>query len=458
MSLNPPQRRTGIIRGRGQVEMDTLLPLFANLVEKNTPLPVEKFDSVMISGLETLFPEKSEKTLRNYFTEIIGQLYAMYFVEDGIAQLSPLALKLIEDGDQPAFFKVLASRLQFPNPSSKKQTYDQEVSDGLGVRPLVLVLETLRKAHDKKDSVSLLEIAYFILNSEEALKGTHTGASIYADITKARSIKKQIPTLSGSRALQHIKEGMNLLVVANLVRESVSQYQINPWEMETITEICKDGSNGQIFRVRNASESHFDFQQLWKKHLTSLVSVPIDIFNTKVEALAGGIPPKLVSSKIPRQAHEIGRKGELLVIELENLHLSDAYPGEGLQALDYTAKRGIGFDILSIFYNDPVKNRLPHQIEVKTTARVTKPDLSKYTTPDGFTLTRSEKQALDTYGDGFSIYRVFIYVGGSIVQILRDPSKLAQRGKFTLTPETWSAQFTPSEHLGAKNIIEVDSE
>ena len=75
MSLRPSQRRTVIIRGRGQTEMDTLLPISANLVERNTPLAPADFDSAMIKSISAIFPNQTNKTYRNYLTEIIGQLF-----------------------------------------------------------------------------------------------------------------------------------------------------------------------------------------------------------------------------------------------------------------------------------------------------------------------------------------------------------------------------------------------
>ena len=230
MSLRPNQRRTVIIRGRGQTEMDTLLPIFANLVERNTPLAPIDFDSAMIKSISAIFPNQTNKTYRNYLTEIIGQLFSMFYLENNQVELAPLSLKLLEDGDQPAFFKVIVSRLQFPNPSAKKHKFDAEVSDGLGVKPLVLVLELLRVAHEHKDRVSFDELAFYVLNSFEALTGKHTGSTLYADIQRSRLSKVIIPPFVGSAARQHIKESLNLLALANLIRTDSFEYWINQFE------------------------------------------------------------------------------------------------------------------------------------------------------------------------------------------------------------------------------------
>jgi hypothetical protein len=454
MSLRPLQRRTVIIRGRGQTEMDTLLPIFANMVERNTPLAPADFENAMIRNLEAVFPEYSNKTHRNYLTEIIGQLFSMFYIDEGQVELAPLALKLVNDSDQPAFFKVLISRLQFPNPSAKKFKYDEELSDGLAVKPLVLVLDLLRVAHKHKDKISFDEIAYFVLNSREALTGMHSGATLYEDIITSRAAKVSIPTFQGSAAKQHIKESLNLLLLANLVRSNSFEYWVNQFETEAINEICKNHATEELFRARDAFESHHEYQQAWKKYLTNISTAPAAILTTNVAALGTAAPLRLVPGKPKRRATDIGREGELLVIDLENAAIDKSFPGKGWIAQDYTAKRGIGFDIESIFHDEPELNGTSHRIEVKSTLRVTKPDIRTAKAPDSFTLTRSEKRAVDEYRESFSIYRVYIYAGGYDVHILRNPFELSGKNILDLSPETWSASYVPAAIPAHYRIIE----
>jgi hypothetical protein len=454
MSLHPPQRRTVIIRGRGQTEMDTLLPIFATLVERNTPLPTGDFEAAMIKNLEAIFPGQTNKTHRNYLTEIVGQLFSMFYVDAGLVEIAPLTLKLVEDGDQPAFFKVLISRLQFPNPSAKKHKYDQEVADGLGIKPLVLVLDLLQTAHQHKDKISFEEIAYYVLNSTEALMGKHTGSTLYAIILRSRAAKVVIPSFQGSAARQHIKEALNLLILANLVRSDSLEYWVNQFEEEAINAICSQAATDNLFRLRGGFESHDDYQQAWKIFLTDISSVPVDLYSTKVAALGAVAPLRLIAGKPKRRATDIGREGELLVIDLENAAIELAFPGSGWVAQDYTAKRGIGFDIESIFHNVPALHGTPHRIEVKSTVRVTKPDLRTATAPDSFVLTRSEKKALDVYKETFSIYRVYIYAGGYDIHILRNPLELTKKSILNLSPDTWSADYLPSAIPPHYEIIE----
>jgi hypothetical protein len=434
--------------------MDTLLPIFANLVERNTPLSPADFDLAMIKSISSIFPNQTNKTYRNYLTEIIGQLFSMYYLENNQIELAPLALKLIEDGDQPAFFKVIVSRLQFPNPSAKKHKYDSEVADGLGVKPLVLVLDLLKVAHEHNDRISFDELAFYVLNSLEALSGKHTGVTLYADIQRARLSQIIIPPFVGSAARQHIKESLNLLSLANLIRTDSLEYWINQFEMDAIQEICRIPSTESLFRSRNTFETHDEYQQSWKKYLTDISTSPIGIFATQVAALGSIAPQRLVAGKPKRRATDIGREGELLVMDLENEEIEIAFPGKGWSAQDYTAKRGIGFDIESIFYSEPSLIGTPHRIEVKSTVRVTKPDLRNSLAPDGFTLTRSEMRAVEAYKETFSIYRVYIYAGGYDIHILRNPAELNKNKIMNFVPDTWSADYLPSAIPPHYQIIE----
>lgn len=434
--------------------MDTLLPIFASLVERNTPLAPADFDQAMIKSIESIFPGQTNKTHRNYLTEIIGQLFSMYYFDGDKVEIAPLALKLIEDGDQPAFFKVIVSRLQFPNPSAKKHKYDEEVADNLAVKPLVLVLDLLRVAHEQKDRISFEEIAFYVLNSLESLTGIQTGESLFADIVRSRAAKIVLPTFSGSAARQHIKESLNLLLLANLIRTDSFVYWINQFETEAISEICKTPATKNLFRRKGVLESHEEYQQAWKIFLTDISTIPSGIFATRVEALGAVLPLRLVPGKPKRRTTDIGREGELLVIDLENEAIEKAFPGKGWIAQDYTAKRGIGFDIESIFHSEPILIGKPHRIEVKSTVRVTKPDLRGANTPDSFTLTRSEKKAVDVYKETFSIYRVYIYAGGYDIHILRNPSALHKDLMLELSPDTWSAYYLPINMPEGCPIIE----
>jgi hypothetical protein len=448
------QRRTVIIRGRGQRELDTLLPIFCSLVERTTPRKYEAFETIMIDELRKVVPGQTEKTIRNYFTEILGQLFANFYVESGEAQASPLSLKLNQDGDQPFFFKVLILRLQFPNPSSKRHKYDEEVHDNLGVRPLVLVLQVMRELEAHGIRVSFYELAYHILNSLEALRGLIAPQVIARRIIEYRHVKFPYPDFSGSFDRQHIKESLNLLYLANLIRSDSDSYWLNSHEKKSIDFICATPANQGLFRRRGEDESHFEFQNSWKRSWTSLASLNLGDLQTSSSSFRSDRPQILVHGRPRRRATDIGREGELTVIDLENSRLREEFPDSNYEAKDLAHIRGIGYDIESVFHDHSEMHAKKHYIEVKSTLRVTKPDLAARSIVESFVLTRSEKVAADTYGRSFSVYRLYIYVGGfSLIRINNLPG-LQQKGLIKLQPDNWSAEYDPSQLLEHIELLE----
>jgi len=454
--MKTPQRRTVIIRGRGQTELDNLLPIFCSIVEKSTPQPYSLFESEIIRELTAIIPGQTAKTIRNYYTEILGQLFSTYYVEKGQAEISPLALKLNSDGDQPFFFKVLASRIQFPNPSSKKHKYEEEVNDGLGVRPLVLVLQVMREVEKTKTRTTFIEIAYHILNSLDAQRGTLSPKQICDRILRARTTKFIYPSFEGSFARQHIKESLNLLYLANLIRHDSTEYWLNPFENQAIDSICSLSASSALFRAKSSLESHQEFQNSWKKHLTRISDLEIQDLQTNVASLGSARPMRLVSGKPRRRATDIGRDGELLVIDIENHSLDKAFPGSSFEAIDLAHVRGIGYDIESLFHEGGAKHGQTHFIEVKSTLRVTKPELSKLSVKDNFTLTRSEKLAADIYKEQFSVFRVYIYTDGYSILKFNNLPNLANTSLLVLAPENWNVEYDPSKVVKHVPLMEGD--
>jgi hypothetical protein len=344
--------------------------------------------------------------------------------------------------------------MQFPNPMAKRDKYDLEVRDGLAIKPLILVLQVLTVALKQKDRITFDELAYFVLNSLDSLQGKFSGPEIYSQIIRYRSSGKAIREFHGSRDRQHIKESLSLLVLSNLIQTDGTSYWINSAEEATVIELCSEPANKGLFRNRYANEAHEVFQQEWKKFLTDYSSASPMLLETDVKALAH-VPMRVTKSKSRRAANDIGREGELLVLDLENKALKDAFPEQGIEALDYSAKRGIGYDIESVFHKDHTLHGKQHRIEVKSTLRVTRPNFDKNGIPDSFVLTRSEKQAVDIYKESFSIYRVYIFSGGYLVHVLRNPAALGNSGKIRFTPDNWTAEYRPGDVFHPEHIIEV---
>lgn len=133
------QYRCTIIRGKSQKEMDDLLPAYAKVIDEICPCSADEFETKFNNAFQLYLPESDriKKTLDNHRTEISGKLFGMYyFSKDGRVYESERTQKFLEDNDQPAFFKDICYKMQFPNGTQKISTtvMDRKAND-ICIRP-----------------------------------------------------------------------------------------------------------------------------------------------------------------------------------------------------------------------------------------------------------------------------------------------------------------------------------
>ena len=123
------QYRCIIIRGKSQKELDNLLPAYALVIDDICPCAREEFENRFNGELARILHGKNadtvalKKTLDNHRTEIAGKLFGMYYLAaDDVYYASERTKKFIADSDQPAFFKDICYKMQFPNGMNKIQT------------------------------------------------------------------------------------------------------------------------------------------------------------------------------------------------------------------------------------------------------------------------------------------------------------------------------------------------
>jgi hypothetical protein len=155
--FNPDiQYRCDIIRGKAQKELDNLLPSYANIIADISPETKENFKNSFRDKLSTiLFKNKfselndaNQKTVDNHRTEIAGKLFGLYYNDDTFIYESESNKKLLEDNDQPAFFKNLCLNFQFPNGTQAIQTIIERISElntqeNYGARPIKRIIQNM---------------------------------------------------------------------------------------------------------------------------------------------------------------------------------------------------------------------------------------------------------------------------------------------------------------------------
>ena len=210
------QYRCTIIRGKSQKEMDDLLPAYAKVIAEICPCVAEEFPELFNNAFKQFLPEldRIKKTLDNHRTEISGKLFGLYyFAEDGMVYASERTLKFLEDNDQPALFKDICFKMQFPNGTQKSQTLLERVADGIKIRPNAFILKLLTIAKTAKVDVTKKDIGYYVLNSLDVLQGNASPYEVLEAISedKKHGIERNIvvPGKANSYNYQHINEQLN---------------------------------------------------------------------------------------------------------------------------------------------------------------------------------------------------------------------------------------------------------
>jgi hypothetical protein len=434
------------IRGRSQNVLDSMLPLFAQAVVDTCPIPETALTAGLVEPLTRFFSNAEEKTLKNYSTEIISKLFGMVVHrEDGLCIASPLTLKLLEDADQPAFFKALVSRIQYPNPMNRSRTdYEKTVSDGVKIRPLVLVLEVLQALGGP---ASYLELRTFVLANLVALSGRLSALELAQQIKMAREHNLRLPDPSEPNKPfhhQHIREMLGMLKLANLIRDDAGDsFELNQGESVALKWILKTRSDSGMFRELTASEEYAGYQKDWSAWYgalpdigdQSLLDTPLAALHISDEALSPNLLPHGKGS-----TQEVGRLGELIVLGWQADMVSMARPQDLKHVKDRSAERGIGFDVQSVWLDGEKAGQFRF-IEVKTTKRSTRPVASS-SQPDLVNLTSNEYRAARTHGANFTIARVYLFSGGYEVFCVDDPVSLHNLGDVILEPADWNLYLT----------------
>lgn len=173
------QYRCTIIRGKAQKDLDNLLPAYANFINDVCPTDKANFTNSFNDYLSNIFYESDfidlsnnhQKTIRNHITEIAGKLFGLFYMKDDTIYESESCAKLVEDNDQPAFFKNLCLNFQFPNGTQKIQTIQERIDNNIKLKPFHFILSLLKKAKVKSVIITNDEIEYYVLNSKEVLQG-----------------------------------------------------------------------------------------------------------------------------------------------------------------------------------------------------------------------------------------------------------------------------------------------
>lgn len=454
------QYRCTIIRGKSQKEMDDLLPAYAKVIDEICPCSADEFEHLFNTAFENYLPEskRTKKTLDNHRTEVSGKLFGMYyFAQDGTVYESERTQKYLNDHDQPAFFKDMCYKMQFPNGTQKTEpTVIQRVKDGICVRPNAFLMKLLLIAKTANVSITKREIGYYVLNSLDVLRGKASPYEVLEAITQDQKagIERNItvPGKASSYCWQHINEQMNYLELANLIRYADDKRVVlNPNEMEAIELFAADWEKKPEFDVYSYDlstvEGRKQFQFAWDEYFSHL-SAYAGKFDTSVASLVVDVEeadkPEQEKDKAALNLTEFGDEGEGIVYQYEKGRVASFHPRLANKVLALGKTKGLGYDIQSVIAEPGDMAEFVKYIEVKSTKRVTCPDVHDTLWVDTLNLTRNEWIAAKQHGTFYSIFRVYFTRDGVVMFVLSNVSEKLADGRMSAVPTNYRVEFSSS--------------
>jgi len=445
------QYRCQIIRGKFQKNIDNLLPLYASIIDAVCPCRTADFSKIFNSELKKYFKKGIEKTLSNHRTEM-GKLFGMFYEKDGLVQISEKTKKFLADNDQPAFFKDFCYKMQFPNGMGKPQTIQKHIKDNIKIRPYSFVLKVMLLADDAHLVLTKKDIGYYILNSYDVLCGKATPDEVIKQIVKDRtdSISREVrtPGKAISYDRQHINEQLNYLELANLIVTDNNGIILNKREITAIKFIADSYNANLMFDIYaqdlSTSAGRKKFKTQWGIEY-SLIGEKTSVFFTSSSAL-GIISPIDNEATIPTgepEKVEIGEEGEMYVYNYEKNRVK-AYNKHLAGKVVHLGKiKGLGYDIQSIIADkEAPKPELSKYIEVKTTRRVTVPDLKDPTWEDIVQITKNEWDAACQHKELYSIYRVYFCKNNIVIYFIDDIYHQQEAKNIQVIPTNYRVYFS----------------
>lgn len=453
--FNPDiQYRCTIIRGKAQKELDNLLPAYANIIAEICPCTKEDFDknfndelsNIIYKAKFDLLDENNQKTIRNHITEIAGKLFGLYYFNQNFIYESESNKKLLEDNDQPAFFKNLCLNFQFPNGTQKIQTIVERIDDNIKFKPFHFLLSLISLA--KKSNVLLTkdEIAYYVLNAKQVLQGNVSIGEVLSVILKDRKNNTSKKLEVTSFNTQHIREQLNLLALANLIFIDGDLIVLNQAETNTINLFISELNEPLKFYIYkydlSIDEEKKAMYSEWSEYFGKIAVKDYELISTSIEALQRVEIPKVVIPKKGTDHTILGDEGEEYVFTLEKNRVTATHPRLTNKVLLLGNQRGLGYDISSVEANENIEEpEFARFIEVKSTKRITEPDLQDTTWVDTINLTRKEWIAAKQYKTAYNIYRVYFTPNATIVRKINDPFNKNENGIITVLPTLYRMDF-----------------
>ena len=448
------QMRCDFIRGKSQKEMDDMLPLYARIIASVCPCEETEFPKRFDSELAKQLKDASAKTLANHRTEIAGSLLGLYYKENGQIFESDRNKKFLQDSDQPALFKDVCFKHQFPTGVQKIVTVWEKVRNGVCFRPYPFILSVLQLAESSNLFLTTQDVGFYILNASDVLQGHATPSEVCAAIMSDRKngIVRKITAdgKASSYTFQHIREQLNYLELANLIFvDSTGVVRINHLEQATVDAFVATLKEPLFFDFTrfdlDSPDGRRVAQAAWDKYYGELSTPALGgIFVTSASAIVHAPPQdgEEVHGNETSSTTELGDEGESIVFKYEKARVKAYSSRLANRVLALGKTRGLGYDIQSVVAESGEEAEFSKYIEVKTTKRVTMPSIDDASWFDNFTLTRNEYLAAAQHLKFYSVFRVYFTRHGVAFYVIGNIVQKAKEGKIEVVPLTYRVDFS----------------
>lgn len=453
-SFNPEfQFRCDFIRGKSISQMEDYLSVYVNLLNDICPISADDFAKTFDARFAQVFhialdDEPSMKVVRNHRTENVTKILGLVYRFNDVVYLSERTKKYMVDNDQPALFKSVCFQFQQPNGAQTINAFREKFEAGINIKPFHFIIKLLKIAYEHDIRLTKDDLYYYVLNCLQTLQGRVSPEVVFEKILLERAegkVRKVATVKNAAWTFQHMREQLDYLELANLIRLDRYSIYLNMRELKVINafidELNKplrinplvyDLDQPRIFKV---------IEDDWLYYMGTSPGIDLSIFNTSAIAFDNQAADDNDAANNAESTVDLGDRGEAFIMKYEKEIVAE-FNRRLVNKVNHLGRtHGLGYDITSIEANR-AENRdgkeMIRYIEVKTTARVSPPNPNF---EDTINLTRNEWVAAEQQKEHYYIYRLYFTNSGTYLYILKNPYKKNEDGTIYVTPTAYRLEY-----------------
>lgn len=469
-TFNPDQQyRCDFIRGKSISNMEDYLSVYTSILNEICPIAASDFKDAFDRRFAQVFhidpsDESAMKAVKNHRTENVTKILGLIYRYEDVVYLSRRTEKYLEDNDQPALFKSVCFQFQQPNGAQTVNAFNEKRGAQICIRPFHFIIKLLKIAHDNNRFLSKNDIYYYVLNCKQTLQGRVSPETVFEKIVYDRNhnITRTVrEERNPAWTFQHMREQLDYLEFANLIRVSGSDVVINMREERAINYFIEELNHPLRFDCDSYDTRrdgfYRDVESDWLYYMGVSPDIDLSVFNTEANSMD-------VTSEQDQPQHvdgettvELGDRGEAFIMNYERTIVRAFNERLVNRVIHLGRTRGLGYDITSIEANRaerPGDRELTRFIEVKTTFRTTAPNPDFQISID---LTRNEWVAACQQREHFYIYRLYFTNSGTFLFILKNPYQKNEDGTVYVTPTSYRIEYRLSVSDERETFLENES-